>query len=86
MGVGFYSLTPLPMSLDSHCAELANFSELIVDELKHAQRLILCHDELTDDESLLVAKTLAAGIGQIAMMRNPLILAALELETPAHQV
>ena len=70
------------MSLDSHCKELANFSELIVDELKHAQRLILCHDELTEDESLLIAKTMAAGIAQIAMMKTPLIMAALELETP----
>ena len=71
------------MSFAQHCTELANLSDLICDEFRHAQKLLLCHNELTETESEIVAKTIAAGIGQLAMLRVPLMMAALDLETEA---
>ena len=71
------------MTFDQHCTELAGLSDLIVDEFKHAQKLLLCHNVLTETESEIVAKTIAAGVGQLAMLRMPLMMAALDLENEA---
>ena len=72
--------------LADHCSELADLAELVVDENKHALRLVATKKELTEKEVKLLASSFAAGIAQIAMLRQPLILEALRLETPAHKV
>ena len=72
--------------LADHCSELADLAELVVDENKHALRLVASKKELTEKEVQLLASSFAAGIAQIAMLRQPLILEALRLETPARAV
>ena len=72
--------------LADHCSELADLAELVVDENKHALRLVATKKELTDKETKLMAASFAAGIAQIALIRQPLIIEALRLETPANKV
>ena len=72
--------------LQNHCKELADLAELVVDENKHARRLVASKKELTEKETQLLAASFAAGIAQIAMLRQPLILEALRLETPVRAV
>ena len=72
--------------LENHCSELADLAELVVDENKHALRLVASKKELTSKEVQLLASSFAAGIAQIALIRQPLIIEALRLETPANKV
>ena len=72
--------------LQDHCKELTDLAELVVDENKHALRLVATKQELTDKEVKLLASSFAAGIAQIALIRQPLIIEALRLETPARAV
>lgn len=69
------------MLFQDHCSELANLAELVVDENKHAIKLLASKKDLTDKEVKLLAASFAAGIAQWSMLRMPLFLEAIELET-----
>lgn len=72
--------------LSSHCKDLSNLAELVVDETKHALRLVASQKQLSPKEEKLVASSFAAGISQIALIRMPLISEAIRLEMPAYLV
>jgi len=74
------------MSFARQCEKLESYSELVNDEFKHAIRFIKDTPNMTADENEMIAKSFAAGIAQLALLRAPLILAALELEMPASKV
>ena len=69
-----------PMSLDTACRELDEIAQLLIEE----HRLIRCmraHGEApcVCDES----RAYAGGISQLALMMQPLLIAALDLEMAA---
>ena len=68
------------MPLDDACAELQQISAIVCEEIQliHCMR---CQGEAPEPEA--EAASLAAGIGQVALMIRPLQLAALDLEMAA---
>jgi len=71
------------MSFASQCVKLESYAELVCDEYKHAVRFIKDTPDMDEEQSAMIAKSFAAGIAQLALLRAPLILAAIDLETPA---
>ena len=71
------------MPLATSCRELQEISELLVEEHRLV-RLMRCHGDapaLMDE-----ARVYSGGISQLALMMQPLLLAALDLEIASSQV
>jgi len=71
------------MSFASQCEKLASYSDLINDEIKHAIRFIKDTPDMDEEQSTMIAKSFAAGISQLALLKTPLLLESLRVETTA---
>jgi hypothetical protein len=70
------------MALATHCEQLTEVSALVNAEFAAALELLKnTSGELTDYETLLVAKAMAVGMSQPALAMKPLVLEACDLES-----
>ena len=68
------------MPLDTSCCELQEISELLVEE-HQLNRCMRAHGEAPS--AIDEARAYAGGISQLALMLQPMLLAALDLELEA---